>query len=150
MPSNTETRQRIFIKVGDVTYDAHAQWGVVFDSTSLSTLLAPAPLKEMIENKSALEDGKRVFRTGRKWDERTLTLGFNLIANSRQDFYNKYNAFCSQVLAGGKIDLYSSYNPDVWYHLDYLSCQSFGEFAGGTLGKFILRVVESNPGNRTE
>lgn len=127
--------------------DAYTTYGVTFDATALSNLMAPAPLKGMIENKSAVENGKSVVRTGRPYDERTLSLGFNLVAKNRNDFFTKYAAFCS-VLAAGRLDIVSGYNTSVVYHLDYLSCQSFGEYAFG-IAKFVLRVAEPNPGNRS-
>jgi len=128
--------------------DLYSAWGVSFDKTSLSNLMAPAPLKDMIENSVATEHGKRVVRTGRKYEERTLTLGFNIFAASESAFFTKYGNFCTQVLANGRLDLMTSFQPGVVYRLDYLSCQSFGEYCR-QLGKFVLRVVEPNPGNRS-
>lgn len=129
-------------------YDAHTTWGISLDGSALSALMTPPPLKDMIENKSALENGKSVIRTGRKMEERSLTLGFNIVASSKSDFLTKYGKFCSDVLANGKIDISTTYQPGVVYHLDYVSCNQFGEY-GMTMGKFSLRVVEPNPANRT-
>lgn len=139
---------KLTIGVGNTEWDAKLQWGISLDSSALSALIAPAPLKDMIENKSALENGKRVFSSGRKWDERTLTLGFNIVASSEQDFWTKYASFCSQVLSAGRFYIETCYQSGVAYFLDYLSCQTFGEFSR-TMGKFVLRVIETNPANRT-
>ena len=128
--------------------DAYLAWGVSMDKNGLSNLMTPAPLKDMIENKSAVENGKSVIRTGRYVDERTLTLGMNISASTKSDFFSKYGYFCSQVLAYGKLDMMTKYQSGVIYHLDYLSCQSFGEFRL-SLGKFMLRLVEPNPANRS-
>ena len=136
-------RAELFIN----NHDAFLEWGVSFDSTALSNLMTPPPLKEMIENKSALENGKRVIPTGRKMDERTVTLTFSIWANTEADFMNKYSRFCSEVLAPGRIDIRTKYQQGVVYHMDYLSCQSFGEYQR-QMGKFVLRLVESNPANR--
>lgn len=135
------------IYLNGTAYDAYDTWGVSMDSTALSALMTPAPLKEMIENKVATENGKRVIRTNRPLDERTLTLGINISAPNKTAFLSRYSAFCSQVLAQGRIDLSTVYQPGVVYHLDYLSCQSFGEYRQ-ELGKFSLRVVEPDPSNR--
>ena len=129
--------------------DLFLAWGVSFDKTSLSNLMTPAPLKDLIENNVASEHGKRVVRTNRKYNERTLTLGFNIWATSESTFFTNYGNFCSQVLANGRMDIKTSFQSAVVYHLDYLSCQSFGEYSR-QLGKFVLRVVEPNPGNRTD
>lgn len=127
--------------------DMFKQWGVSMDSTGLSNLMIPAPLKAMIENEVATENGRRVIRTQRPVDERTLTLGINISAPTKEAFLARYSAFCSQVLYKGKLDLSTRYQQGVFYHLDYLSCQSFGEYSQ-SLGKFMLRVVEPNPANR--
>ena len=128
--------------------DAYMEWGVSLDSTALSALMAPAPLKDMIENSVATEHGKRVVRTDRKYNERTLTLGINLTASTKATFLTRYGNFCTYVLGPGIIDLTTKYQAGVVYHLDYLSCQSFGEYQR-EMAKFSLRVVEPNPGNRT-
>ena len=126
--------------------DAFTTWGISLDSTALSALMAPPPMKDMIENKSATENGKSVIRSARMIDERTLTLGFNIVGSSQQDFLDKYRRFCS-VLSGGSINIQTKYQPGVVYHLDYISCNQFGEY-GMTMGKFSLRVLEANPANR--
>lgn len=128
--------------------DMFKEWGVSMDSTALSALMTPAPLKAMIENSVATENGKRVIRAERPVDERTVTLGINISAPTKAAFLSRYSAFCSQVLYAGKIDLSTTYQQGVIYHLDYLSCQSFGEYCQ-SMGKFVLRVVEPNPANRT-
>ena len=128
--------------------DAFLAWGVSMDSTALSALMTPPPLKDMIENKSAIENGKSVIRSGRKYDERTLNLGLNIIAASKSDFLEKYGYFCSQVLGYGQLDISTKYQNGVIYHLDYMSCNQFGEFCL-SMGHFVLRVSESNPANRT-
>lgn len=129
--------------------DMFKEWGVSFDSTGLSMLMTPAPLKPMIENSVATEHGTRVVRDGRKLESRSITLGFNIVASTKANFFLKYGKFCTQVLGYGKLDLMSAYQAGTVYHLDYLSCQSFGEYQR-EIGKFSLRVVEPNPGNRTD
>jgi len=138
-------RQELYIN----GQDAFDVWGISFDSNALSTLMTPAPLKGMIENKSALEDGKRVIRTGRKLDERTVTLGFNITAVTKAAFLQQYANFCTNVLSLGKVNIRTKYQQNVVYHMDYLSCQSFGEYRQ-TMGKFVLRLVEPNPADRTQ
>ena len=41
--------------------DCHTTWGISMDTSSLSALMTPSPLKEFIENKSRLEHSKRVL-----------------------------------------------------------------------------------------
>lgn len=138
-----------FVQSNSGSYiDAFKQWGISLDGTALSALMTPAPLKEMIENNVATEHGIRVVRTGRKMASRTVNINFNISANSTATFLSRYGNFCTNVLASGKIDLMTSFQAGVVYHLDYLSCQNFAEYRLG-VGKFALRVIESNPNNRT-
>ena len=137
----------LFIKVGNTWKDAFTEWGVSFDRSSLSQLMSPAPLKDMISNRSRLEDGVRRIRTNRKVDERTLRLGFNMWANTDSAFRTRYNAFMS-VLQSGKLDIKVSHVPDTVYRCDYLSCQQFGVYRD-QLAKFVLSVVESDPTDRS-
>ena len=129
-------------------FDAYNAWGVSMDSSALSQIMTPAPLKEQIENRSALENGKRVFRSGRKLDERTVTVTFNISAVNESQFLDRYGRFCSDVLAIGVLDITTKYQPGVVYKFDYLSCQSFSEFRLG-VGKFVLRMSEANPADRS-
>lgn len=52
----------------------------------IESLYAPLPMKDVIENKSRLQDGKRVIIENRKVDERDLTLTFTLKGDSPSDY----------------------------------------------------------------
>ena len=137
-----------FTQNNNGTYiDAYLQWGISLDGTALSALMTPAPLKELIENNVTTEHGLRVVRTGRKLASRTININFNISASNQATFLSRYGNFCSNVLANGKIDLMTSFQAGTLYHLDYLSCQNFAEYRLG-VGKFSLRVIESNPNSR--
>lgn len=66
--------------------DAYTTWGISMDTSSLSALMTPPPMKEFIENKSRLENGKRVITSNPRVDERNITLTFNLTAKSEDQF----------------------------------------------------------------
>lgn len=66
--------------------DAYTTWGISMDTSSLSALMTPPPMKEFIENKSRLENGKRVITSDSKIDERNITLTFNLTAKAKISF----------------------------------------------------------------
>lgn len=59
----------------------------------IEALYAPSPMKEVIENKSRLEHGKRVIYNNRKVDERELTLTFTIEGTSQSDYISKYKDF---------------------------------------------------------
>ena len=126
--------------------DAYATWGISLDDTALSALMTPAPMKELIENKSRLEHGKRVVATNPKIDERTLTLQINITASDKGQFFERYNSFC-QELVTGVLNIKTKYQPNVMYRTIYLSCQQFSQFMQG-IGKFVLKLNEPNPNNR--
>lgn len=129
--------------------DAYNVWGISMDSSSLSALMTPVPNKEFIENKSRLENGKRVITTSPKVDERNIILTFNLTAKDETEFFERYNSFC-QELATGILNIRTKYQPDTVYRTIYLSCNQFTQFMRG-IGRFSLKLVEYNPSpeNRT-
>lgn len=126
--------------------DAYTTWGISLDDTALSALMTPAPIKDLIENKSRLEHGKRVITTNPKIDERTLTLQMNLSAPSRYIFFTRYYSFCAE-LETGVLNINTMYQPNIMYRTIYLSCQQFSQFMQG-IGKYVLKLNEPNPYNR--
>lgn len=127
--------------------DAYTTWGISMDTSSLSSLMTPPPMKEFIENKSRLEHGKRVIKSNPKIDERNITLTFNFTAKNEEQFFLRYNSFCEE-LAIGVLHIKSKYQPDVVYKTIYLSCNQFTQFMRG-IAKFSLRLVEPNPADRS-
>ena len=128
--------------------DAFDVWGVSLDSTALSALMQPAPMKPSIENRSRLENGVRRTQIGR-FDERTLKLGMNMWATSESAFMTKYNDFIDVVLTGGWIYIQLPIIlPNTEFHCIYVSCDNYGVYQR-QLAKFILTLVEPNPADRT-
>lgn len=126
--------------------DAFLEYGMSLESSGLSALMTPPPNKELIENKSRQEHGKRVVNANHKIDERELSLPFHIKATSREDFIEKYGKLC-QMLSKGKIDITTAYQPNVVYRTIYQNCSQFTEYRLG-LAKFTLRLNEPNPTNR--
>ena len=134
------------MKVTINTWDAKAKWGIVFESSSISALMTPAPMKDYIENSSRLEHGKRVLTNNAKVDSRSLTLTFSLYANNEELFFERYDSFCAE-LEKGNINIVVSNRPDVVYKLVYKSCKQFTQY-NNKLAKYILTVEETNPKDR--
>ena len=126
--------------------DAYITWGITMDETSLSDLMTPAPNKALIENKSRLEDGKRVITSSPKKDERNLTLQINITAPDKDTFFARYDSFCDE-LDKGILEIKTKYQPNVVYRTIYISCSQFSQFMRG-IGKFVLKLNEPNPKNR--
>lgn len=129
------------------TKDAYTTWGISMDDTALSALMTPSPIKELVENKSRLEDGKRVITDDVRVDERSLTLQFNLTAKTEEEFFARYLAFCAE-LEKGTLNIRTRYQPTVVYKTIYQSCSQFSQFMRG-IAKFSLRLVEPNPKDRS-
>lgn len=127
--------------------DAYTTWGISMDDTSLSELMTPVANKELIENESRLEHGKKVLISNPKLDARNVTLKINLTASTEQQFFERYNSFCKE-LSTGTLEIRSKYQPDVVYRTIYQSCSQFSQFMRG-IGKFTLKLHEPNPNDRT-
>lgn len=130
--------------------DAKRTWGIVFDSSAISSLMTPAGMKNYIENSSRTEHGKRVLTNDKlaKVDSRTVTLTFALCANSENNFFEKYASFCEEIQRTGKLEINLSVQPTVVYKLLYKSCTQFTQF-NNRLAKFGLKCEEPNPKDRT-
>ena len=126
--------------------DAYAEWGLSLDTTGLSALMTPAPNKEMAQNKSRLQNGKRVLVQTVKVDERTVNLMLNLTAKNEGEFFSRYEAFCRE-LAKGELEIRTRYQAGIVYRMVYVSCQQFTQFMRG-IAKFSLRLNEPDPTDR--
>jgi len=130
-------------------HDARVRYGISFDASAVSVLLTPAPAKERIRNEVRTRHGALVTTsqaTERK-DERALTVGFNLHATGKADFFRKYALFCSEVLECGWIHISTAFIPETEYKCLYGSCTQFQEFRFG-LGKYMLKLTEPDPSDR--
>lgn len=126
--------------------DAYTEWGVSMTTTSMSTLLAPAPNKEPIENKSRAQHGKKIVPTPARKDERDLNLILNMTARDDEEFFARYYSFCKE-LDGGIIEIRTKHQPNVCYRTIYRSCQQYTQFIRriATIG---LKLNEPDPTNR--
>lgn len=127
--------------------DAKMKWGIVFESSAISALMTPPPMKSFIENSSRLEHGKRVVTTNPKVESRTLSLSFSLYANDEETFFNRYDSFCAE-LEKGTVNIMLSNRPTIVYKLIYKSCKQFTQY-NNRLAKFILNLEEPNPKDRS-
>lgn len=127
--------------------DAYEVYGISLDQSALSTLMTPAPNKEYIKNSSRLEDGSRVTKSTPRKNERSVTLSFNLTAKDEEQFMDRYARICDELLAGGYIELKTSFQKNVVYKMYYESCSQFSQFRQ-SIGKFSLKLNEPNPTDR--
>ena len=128
--------------------DAFETWGITFDSSALSALMTPPPMKENIKTTSRIQNGSTVLTTNPRMAARQVTITFNIQAVTEQQFIARYNSFCN-VLKNGFFSIHTKYQPSVWYHLEYNSCSQFQEYRR-TLAKFVLKCTENRPDLRTQ
>lgn len=128
--------------------DAFTEYGIVFDESTLPSLLAPAPMKEDPENEIILGNGKEVDTSNPRIDERQVTLTFSIVAKSYSDFTTKYGKLLT-TLYKRKIVLTSPIHfQSLKFRLLYDRCQQFSPFGYFKITKFILQVTEPDPSNR--
>lgn len=127
--------------------DAYDTWGLSMDSQGLSTLMTPPEVKEYVKNESALEDGTRVVTVTPKVHEREFSVGIHIQAITESAFLERYASFCN-VLKAGTLNISTSFQSGVIYKCKYISCTTFAEYRLG-LGKFILKLYEPNPTDRS-
>jgi len=128
--------------------DAYEEWGVSLEDGAVSSLMTPAATKDLVENTSRLEHGKRVMTENVRMASRDLTLEMHLTAKTKADFFDRYGRFCEEVLETGVVDIITTYQPTVEYHCLYVSCSQFGQYSFG-LAKYSLKLTEYNPKERT-
>lgn len=126
--------------------DAYIEWGLSIEHGGISALMTPPPNKELIENKSRNEHGKRVVSNQIKIDERDLNLPVHITAKTTDEFMEKYSKFCDE-LAKSKLDIMTKYRPNEVYKTNYISCTQFSQFRQ-QMAKFTLKLNEPNPYDR--
>lgn len=137
----------LYIKNTSGNYvDAYTTYGLSLTDGALSALLTPPPIKELIESTYRKQAGKIVIMKDVVPSDRDLTLQVHITASSKADFISKYKAFCN-VLAKGKVEMYTSHLSGVYYRFIYVSCVQFSEFMG-RMAKFSLKLNEPDPTNR--
>ena len=129
-------------------YDAFVRYGISFEDGAISALMSFPSMKENVENKNRLIHGKRVLHGKARFDEADYTLPFHIVARNREDFFEKYNAFKSEVLSHGYFALRSAYIPDETFRLEYQSCTQLTQYRG-EMAVFNLKVNEPEPTNRS-
>ena len=138
---------QLYIKNASGSFvDAYTTWGLSLTNGSLAALMTPPPIKELIESTYRKKAGKIVILKDAVYADRDVNLQFNITASSKTAFLDKYKSFCT-VLATGRVEMYTSLMPGVYFRFIYVSCTQFSEFMG-RLAKFSLKLNEPDPTNR--
>ena len=125
--------------------DAYTRYGVVLDYDSLGSLLAPPPMKDVIENDSPLSDGVELGDMP-KVAKRNITLIFHLYASSAAQAQQHYESFVSMLLSAPfKLKVMRT---GITYNLRYKSSTGFVPWYYSH-AKFTLSVTEPDPTNHS-
>ena len=128
-----------------ITINGNELTGIFLDESSVGQLMAPPPMKDRVQSSSRLEHGVRVVTDDTAYmNYRDFTLNLGVYGATEADFLTNYGALCNE-LKTGKVDISVLGST---YHCIYLSCQQFSQFMRG-IGKFVLRLREYNPNNRS-
>lgn len=129
--------------------DAKNVWGIVANTKLTDALLLPPSAKAPIQSESRLEHGVRtIIPNGSvKLDKREISLEIGISAPDRETFLARYDSFMAEILVGW-LNIKTSLIPGKTFKCRYVSCQQFTNY-NGRVAKFILKLEEPNPNNRT-
>lgn len=128
--------------------DAYTTWGVRMGEGFVDSICAPVPLKPLIENKSRLEDGKRVLSHLIRQDERELTLSFTICGSTKEEYSRRQNSFYEELYKGVVNVKVPQLGSDT-FRLVYIGKSStYGRSVSGNFGRVSVKFQEPNPKNR--
>lgn len=130
--------------------DARVKWGIVANTKLMSALLAPPSVKDPIQSESRLEHGTRTIipQGSVKLAKRDITLEVGLTAPNLTEFHTRYNSFIEELTSGWLTIASPKFLPGMIFNCRYVSCTQFTNY-NGRIAKFILKLEEPNPANRT-
>lgn len=125
-------------------------YGLVPLKDERSTILKWAKAKDYITNKNAASNGMDVASSTPLQDSATMSLELGLFAASAQQYYTRFLAIKALLLASSTHTLkLENENFRVQTTVCYEDMTSLVDF-NGQWGRFVLRLTEPNPANRTE
>lgn len=126
--------------------DAWETWKVAMGDGFIGNILAPAGMKDLVENDSRLENGKRVIYTNPKVASRDVTLTFNIHGDTVSEYLTNYKAFVA-VLQAGKVTL-NVPAVGMTFTLVYKKSTSFALGVSRVNSKLSVKFEEPDPTDR--
>lgn len=132
------------------SYNARTKWGIIANTKLMAALLAPPSTKDPIQSESRLEHGTRTImpQGSVKLAKRDITLEVGITASSITEFYTRYKSFIEELTSGWLKIASPKFLPGVIFNCRYVSCTQFTNY-NGRIAKFILKLEEPNPSNRS-
>lgn len=130
--------------------DARSTWGIVATTRLLGALLVPPEAKAPIQSTSRLEHGTHTVITSDsvRWAKRDITLELGMTAPDIATFYLRYKNLINELAKGWLLIRSPRFLPGVVFRCRYVSCTQFTNY-NGRIAKFILKLEEPDPNNRT-
>lgn len=126
--------------------DAFAAYGVTFTPAAIDAILTPYSHKSYIENDSRSEDGSRIIIHNTRAAKREISIEMHISGIDATDLLRK-RAALQTVFDGRIMNIILGRDEGVEYKFIYQSCTQFS--AMNSIAKFILRLVEPNPKDRS-
>lgn len=126
--------------------DALVEFGVRMGDGFIDAIDEPVPIKDFIENKSRLQNGKQVIHSNPKVDERDITLVFNLEGTTQDDYALKKNKFKAELQKGLVVISVPAIGET--YRLTYRKSVVFSVNTDRTFSKISIKFNEPNPNLR--
>ena len=124
--------------------------GIVMGDSFIANLLAPAGLKDFVENDDRLKNGKEVLYNNPLLAARDVTLSFVIMGSTPEDHLANLRSFYTLLQAGKVTINVPAIGNDVNYHLTYMgSSNSYSLSADRCTSKLSVKFNEPNPANRT-
>lgn len=124
--------------------DGLLNYGILIENVSISALMSPPPLKEILENDIPNVDGVEIYDNA-KINKRTLSLSFMLTAKNQTEALSRYNSFIQQLFYGRFTLIIPRVN--MKFRLLYINCTTYKAWFEGS-SKLVITVVEPDPTNR--
>lgn len=138
-------------KINDI--DISEVYGVYLKKGAYDALLQYPSVKSYLQEDLRDMDGERVMVQNVRKQPRNVSLSCYLVADSKEDFWAKYDGFLKLLTQEGELE-FCIVNHNRTYRFYYLDCSGFSklttiEGSGKKYCEFVLSLREPNPDNIT-
>lgn len=127
--------------------DAYTSMGINMCDGFIDAILAPAPVKDCVENSSRVKDGKTIDNSNPKLDSRSLSLTFSIEGSTKSQYLINMKAFYA-LLYGQNFNIKIPPLGNEVYKLRYTKPSTYNGNVDKTKSKITLNFEEPNPNDR--
>lgn len=127
--------------------DAFVRYGLSLSDGAIDKLMTFNPNKSPKGVSLATQNGVSYdAATVGKVDERVFSVDVHIVAQTKEDYLNKYERLRDEVLVPGKvIVLRTNHRSAVRYRVIYQRCEPFRQWMLGGMAMFTLAFIEPHP-----